>query len=42
MRTTRVFTSIDTHTCGQPTRTITGGITYIPGATIVEKMTHLK
>ncbi|MGD9043389.1 MAG: 4-hydroxyproline epimerase [Desulfobacterales bacterium] len=42
MRITRVFSSIDTHTGGQPTRTITGGIPYIPGATIVDKMTHLK
>ena len=42
MRIKRVFTSIDTHTGGQPTRTITGGIAHIPGATIVEKMTHLK
>jgi proline racemase len=42
MKINRVFSSIDTHTGGQPTRTITGGIPYIPGKTIVEKMTYLK
>ncbi len=42
MRIARVFSSIDTHTGGEPTRTIIGGLPYIPGKTIVEKMTHLK
>jgi proline racemase len=42
MRINRVFSSIDTHTGGQPTRTITAGIPYIPGSTIVERMTYLK
>ena len=42
MKIARVFTSIDTHTSGQPTRTITGGIPFIPGKTIVEKMLYLK
>jgi proline racemase len=42
MKISRVFSSIDTHTSGQPTRTITGGIPYIPGKTIVEKMLYLK
>lgn len=37
-----VFTSIDTHTGGEPTRTITGGIPYIPGDTIALKMLYLK
>lgn len=37
-----VFTSIDTHTGGAPTRTITGGIPHIPGDTIAEKMLYLK
>ncbi|SDP45180.1 proline racemase family protein, partial [Desulforhopalus singaporensis] len=36
------FTSIDTHTGGEPTRTITGGIPYIPGDSIAEKMLYLK
>jgi proline racemase len=42
MKISRVFSSIDTHTGGEPTRTITGGIPHIPGRTIVEKMTYLK
>ncbi len=37
-----VFTSIDTHTGGEPTRTITGGVPYIPGDTIAQKMLYLK
>ena len=42
MKISRVFTSIDTHTGGEPTRTITGGIPHIPGNTIVEKMKYMK
>ena len=42
MRIGRVFSAIDTHTGGEPTRTIIGGIPYIPGKTIVDKMTYLK
>ena len=42
MKIARVFSSIDTHTSGQPTRTISGGIPFIPGKTIVEKMSYLK
>jgi len=42
MKITRVFSSIDTHTGGEPTRTITGGLPYIPGKTIVDKMIYLK
>ncbi|MCL6478226.1 MAG: proline racemase family protein [Peptococcaceae bacterium] len=37
-----MFTTIDTHTAGEPTRTIIGGIPYIPGKTVSEKMLHLK
>lgn len=37
-----MFTTIDTHTCGDPTRTVTGGIPVIPGKTIAEKMLYLK
>ncbi len=33
---------MDTHTGGEPTRTITGGVPYIPGKTITEKMLYLK
>jgi proline racemase len=42
MRTKRMFSTIDTHTCGDPTRTVIGGIPHIPGKTIAEKMTYLK
>lgn len=42
MRINRVFTAIETHTGGQPTRTITGGIPFIPGDTVVAKMKYLK
>lgn len=42
MRFERMFTTVDTHTCGDPTRTVTGGIPHIPGATIAEKMLYLK
>lgn len=42
MRFKRMFTTIDTHTCGDPTRTVIGGLPYIPGKTVVEKMMYLK
>jgi proline racemase len=42
MRINRYFSCIDTHTGGEPTRTIIGGMPHIPGKTIVDKMTHLK
>lgn len=42
MRFRRTFNTIDTHTMGQPTRTIVGGLPYIPGKTITEKMLYLK
>jgi len=42
MRFNRYFSCIDTHTGGEPTRTIIGGLPRIPGDTIVDKMTHLK
>lgn len=42
MRYRRVFTTVDTHTCGDPTRTVMGGIPHIPGKTIAEKMLYLK
>lgn len=37
-----MFTTVDTHTVGQPTRTIIGGIPYIPGRTVSDKMLYLK
>ncbi len=42
MRFKRSFTTIDTHTCGDPTRTVIGGLPHIPGKTISEKMNYLK
>lgn len=42
MRARRAFQTIDTHTVGEPTRTVVGGIPVIPGGTMVEKMTYLK
>lgn len=42
MRFRRMFTTVETHTCGDPTRTVIGGIPYIPGKTIPEKMLYLK
>lgn len=42
MRIGRVFSTIDTHTGGEPTRTIIGGLPYIPGKTVVDKMKYLR
>lgn len=42
MRFRRMFSTIDTHTCGDPTRTVIGGVPPIPGDTIAAKMQHLK
>lgn len=45
MRTSRMFTAVDSHTEGMPTRVITGGVGVIPGTTMNEKrlyfMEHL-
>ena len=42
MRIKRAFQTIDTHTGGEPTRTVVGGIPVIPGNTMSEKMLYLK
>lgn len=42
MRFKRLFSAIDTHTNGKPTRTVIGGLPYIKGKTILEKMMYLK
>ena len=42
MKIRRTFQTIDTHTGGQPTRTVVGGIPVIPGNTMSEKMMYLK
>jgi len=45
MRSKRMFTAVDSHTEGMPTRVVTGGIGIIPGATMNDKrlyfMEHL-
>lgn len=42
MQSRRLFQTIDTHTCGQPTRTIYGGVGPIPGDSISAKMLYFK
>ncbi len=37
-----MFTTVDTHTCGDPTRTVIGGLPHIPGKTIGEKLKYLE
>ncbi len=38
----KMFTTVDTHTGGEPTRTITGGIPCLPGKDMSEKMLYMK
>ena len=42
MRFSKMITCIDTHTCGEPTRIVTGGIGFIPGDTVAEKMLYFQ
>ncbi len=42
MHIERVVSTIDTHTAGEPTRTVIGGIPHIPGNSMIEKMEFLK
>jgi len=42
MDTRRVFTTIDTHTAGGPTRIITSGLPVLPGATVRERLEWFK
>ncbi len=42
MRFERTVMCIDTHTCGEPTRTIIGGIGPIQGNTVSEKMLYFR
>jgi proline racemase len=41
MRASRVVHTIDSHTCGEPTRVVTGGV-VIRGATLLEQREHLR
>src|SRR5579875_2766411 len=40
MRARRVFSAVDSHTEGMPTRVIVGGVAPIPGATMAERRVH--
>ena len=42
MKFSRSFSTVDTHTGGEPTRTVIGGIPPIPGNTMAEKMQYMK
>lgn len=42
MKISNLFTTIDTNTGGEPTRTVIGGILHIPGSTMSEKMDYMK
>ncbi|WP_026573702.1 proline racemase family protein [Bacillus sp. UNC438CL73TsuS30] len=42
MRANKVFTTIDTHTGGNPTRTVISGLPKLEGNTMSEKMLHMK
>ena len=37
MIASRMFTAVDTHTEGEATRIVTGGMPAVPGATMAEK-----
>ncbi|ROP34885.1 proline racemase family protein [Saccharothrix texasensis] len=40
MRASRMFSAVDSHTEGMPTRVVTGGFGVIPGATMNERRLH--
>jgi len=42
MRISRVIHAVDAHACGEPGRVIVGGIASVPGATMYDKMAHLR
>lgn len=37
-----MITAVDLHACGEPGRVIVGGVLDVPGATMYEKMAHLR
>ena len=41
MKIRKTFHTIDTHTCGEPTRNVIGGIPNIPGKTMQEKLEYM-
>ena len=42
MNAVKVFQTIDTHTEGQMTRHVVGGMPYVPGGTMEEKMLYMQ
>ncbi len=42
MKFSRSFSTVDTHTGGEPTRTVIGGMPLIPGDTMIEKMQYME
>ena len=42
MRLTNVIQAIDAHACGEHGRVIVGGVLDVPGATMFDKMCHLR
>ena len=42
MRLERTIKTVDAHACGEPGRVIVGGVSDVPGATMFEKMEHLR
>lgn len=40
MRASRVFSAVDSHTEGMPTRVVTGGVGVIPGSSMFERRQH--
>jgi proline racemase len=42
MRATRVFSAVDSHTEGMPTRVITGGVGVLPGSSMIERREHFE
>lgn len=42
MRATKMFSTVDTHTGGNPTRTVISGLPILEGNTMSEKMLHMK
>ncbi len=42
MRVSQMIQVVDAHTAGEPARVIVGGVRDVPGATMFEKMVHLR
>ena len=42
MRLASMIHAVDLHACGEPGRVIVGGVLDVPGATMFDKMTHLR